>query len=118
MAKHNDTGKTGETLAVKWFEEKGYEIMHSNWRHKNWEVDIIANKKNMLHFIEVKTTTTTKFGHPEEKVNAKKIRYLINASEEFLFQNPQWQRIQFDVLSITILQGEAPAYFLIEDIYL
>jgi putative endonuclease len=117
MAKHNDTGKLGENLAIAFFLEKGYEILHSNWRHKNWEVDIIATKNKMLHFIEVKTRTSDKYGHPEEKIDAKKIRYLINASEEYLYQNPQWQMIQFDVLAITILKDKEPAYFLIEDVY-
>lgn len=118
MAKHNDTGKIGEELAVAWFVEKGYTILYQNWRHKNLEVDIIATRNNMLHFIEVKAVTTLKYGNPEDKVSAKKIKNLIDASEEFLYQQPQWQRIQFDVLSITMLQGKEVEYFLIEDVYL
>ncbi len=117
MASHNDTGKTGETLAAAYFESRGYLILHKNWRHKNWEVDLIAEMNGMLHFIEVKTITTLKFGHPEEKVDAKKIRYLINASEEFLYQYPQWKRIQFDVLAVTMLKDQEVEYFLIEDVY-
>ena len=118
MAKHNDTGKTGETLAAKWFEEKGYKIMHQNWRHKNLEVDIIANKNNILHFIEVKAVTTLKFGNPEDRISTKKIKNLIDASEEFLYQQPHWKRIQFDVLSITMIKDTEVEYYLIEDIYL
>ena len=118
MASHNDTGKTGEDLAAVWFEEKAYTILHRNWRHKKFEVDIISTKNNVLHFIEVKAVTTLKFGNPEDKVSEKKIRNLINASEEYLFQNPQWQRIQFDVLSITMIKNSAVEYFLIEDVYL
>ena len=118
MAKHNDTGKIGEALAANWFIEKGYEILHTNWRHKNLEVDIIASKNKMLHFIEVKAVTTLQYGHPEDKITEKKIKNLINASEEYLYQNPQWQRIQFDVLSITMLPNVAVEYYLIEDIYL
>lgn len=117
MASHNDTGKKGEDLAAIWFEEKGYSILHTNWRHKNLEVDIIATKKNMLHFIEVKAVRTLKFGNPEDKISEKKIRNLINASDEYLFQNPQWQRIQFDVLSITMIKNMEVEYFLIEDVY-
>ena len=118
MATHNDTGKHGENLAGIYFTQKGYEILYSNWRHGHWEVDIIATKNNMLHFIEVKTRTSEKYGYPEENIDRKKIRYLINASEQFLFLNPQWQRIQFDVLSIILLKNKDPEYFLIEDIYL
>jgi len=117
MALHNDIGKRGEALAAAYFTTKGYIILHQNWRHRNWEVDIIASKSNMLHFIEVKARTSIKYGHPEENISPKKIRNLIDASEQYLFLNPQWQRIQFDILSITIKEN-VPEYFLIEDVYL
>ena len=118
MASHNQTGLTGEVMAVKHLAEKGYDVLHQNWRHSHWEVDIIATKDDVLHFIEVKTRRTKKFGHPEEAVSKKKIKNLINAAEEYLFQNQQWKRIQFDILSITILKNEPVEYFLIEDVYL
>jgi putative endonuclease len=118
MAEHNLTGNTGEALAAVYLAEKGYKILHQNWRHSHWEVDIIAEKAAILHFVEVKTRRTKKFGHPEESVGKKKIQNLINASEEYLYQNPQWKRIQFNILSITILKDELAEYFLIEDVYL
>ena len=118
MAQHNLTGNTGEALAVKYLSEQGYKIMHQNWRHSHWEVDIIAEKDGILHFIEVKTRLTKKFGHPEDGVDKKKIQNLINAAEEYLYQNPKWIRIQFNILSISIPQGEPVEYFLIEDVYL
>ena len=118
MAKHNQTGHSGEILAVEYFIKNGYEILHKNWRHRHWEVDMIASRNGMLHFIEVKTRTSLKFGHPEENVDRKKIKFLIDASEEFLYQHPQWQRIQFDILSINIKEDGVVDYFLIEDVYL
>jgi|SRR5665213_796484 len=118
MAHHNDTGMFGEKIAAKYLSEKGYTILHQNWRHSHWEVDIIASFKNILHFIEVKTRRTEKFGFPEEDVSEKKIKNLINASEEFLLLNPEWKLIQFDVLSITILKGKPVEFFFIEDVYI
>ena len=118
MAGNLHTGNSGESLAIAYFLKKGYEILHRNWRHKKLEVDIIASRNGMLHFIEVKTRTSTKFGYPEENVSAKKIRFLIDASAEFLYLYPQWQRVQFDVLSVIIRPGEDVEYFLIEDVYL
>lgn len=118
MAKHIITGKKGEELAAVYFTEKGYEILHKNWRHKHWEIDIIATKNNRLHIIEVKTRTSTLFGHPEESINKKKIKYLIDAAEEFTYLNPEWKKIQFDVLAITQIAGKPVEYFLIEDVYL
>ncbi|MEO7763367.1 MAG: YraN family protein [Ferruginibacter sp.] len=118
MAQHNLTGNKGEGLAAKYLSENGYIILHQNWRHSHWEVDIIAEKDGILHFIEVKTRLTKKFGHPEDGVDNKKIQNLINAAEEFLYLQPQWIRIQFNILSITILKDEPVEYFLIEDVYL
>jgi putative endonuclease len=118
MAKHNHTGQSGEILAMEYFIKNGYEILHQNWRHKHWEVDLIASHVGILHFIEVKTRTSLKYGYPEESVDIKKIRFLINAAEEYLYQHPQWQRIQFDVLSINIKEDSLVDYFLIQDVYL
>jgi putative endonuclease len=118
MADHNTTGITGEAMAVDYLSKKGFTILHQNWRHSHWEVDIIAQHERVLHFVEVKTRRTKKFGHPEEAVSKKKIQNLINAAEEYLYQFPQWQRIQFDILSITILKGQPAEYFYIEDVYL
>jgi putative endonuclease len=115
----DQVGKKGEALAVQYFIERNYTILHQNWRYRHWEVDIIASRAGILHFIEVKTRSSLLFGYPEENVDSKKIQYLINASEAFLYQYPQWQRIQFDILSITISKYNADVdYFLIEDVYL
>lgn len=117
MAHHNSTGNEGELLARHFFEQKGYRLLHTNWRHRHWEVDLIAHKEDTLHFIEVKTRRTQKFGRPEESVTRKKLQNLIQAAEEYLHQYPQWKRIQFDVLAITLLKNKAPDFFLLEDVY-
>ncbi|MFZ4770352.1 MAG: YraN family protein [Ferruginibacter sp.] len=73
MARHNQIGKDGELLAAAYLQQKGYTIIHQNWRHKNWEIDIVANKGKRLHIIEVKTRTSLKFGHPEDNMDNKKM---------------------------------------------
>lgn len=118
MAHHNNTGILGEKMAAQYLTEKGFSILHQNWRHSHWEVDFIASRNNILHFIEVKTRRTRKFGYPEEGVTKKKLHNLINASEEFMEQNPGWKLIQFDVLSITMMKNKEPEFFFIEDVYL
>ena len=118
MAHHNLTGNLGEEMAVKHLLDKGYTILHRNWRHKNWEIDIIASKNSTIHFIEVKTRRTTTFGYPEEDVSKKKVKYLMGAAEEFLLLNPGWKLIQFDILSITMEKNKTPEFFLIEDVSL
>lgn len=118
MAAHNDKGKSGEQLAIDYFSKLGYAILHQNWRHGHWEIDIIASKNNTLHFIEVKCRSSDQYGFPEESVGLKKIKHLIDASVEYLYQYPQWQRVQFDVLAISFNGLQEPVFFLIEDVYL
>lgn len=118
MANHNNTGVLGEKMAAKYLTAKGFTILHQNWRHSHWEVDVIASLNDILHFIEVKTRRTQKFGYPEDDVTQKKIQNLINASEEYLFINPEWKLIQFDILSILLLKDKPAEYFFIEDVYI
>ena len=117
MATHQHTGKKGEDLAVLYLSGKGFKLLHRNWRYRHWEIDIIAFKDSILHFIEIKTRTSAVYGYPEEQITQKKMQYLINAATEYLFQHPKWQRIQYDALAIIII-GEEVEYFFIEDIYL
>ncbi len=118
MATHNELGKKGELIAAQWLSVHGYEIIHKNWRHAHVEVDIIASKEELLHFIEVKSRSNNMFGYPEESISEKKIQNLMLAADEFLFRFPQWKRVQYDVLSININEQGKIEFFLIEDIYL
>ena len=116
MAKHLETGRQGEELAAEWLQAQGFVIMHRNWKHSYFELDVVASKDNILHFIEVKTRTTDTYGHPEEGVTAKKLERLMNGAEEFLHQHPEWKRIQYDILSIRLHKYKAPEYFFLEDV--
>ena len=118
MATHNELGKKGELLASDWLLTHGYEIIHKNWRHAHVEVDIIATKEMVLHFVEVKSRSNHLFGYPEESISEKKMQNLMFAADEFLFRFPEWKRVQFDVLSVNIGQSGEVGFFLIEDIYL
>lgn len=114
--KHLETGKHGENLAALWLQERGFTILHKNWRCKNWEVDIIASKQDVLHFIEVKTRSSTRYGYPEEGVTSKKLENLLCAAEEYQLIDTKWSRIQFDIVSIILKRGSAPEYQLFSDI--
>jgi putative endonuclease len=118
MATHIDFGKLGEQLAEDFLINKGYTILHRNWRYSHFEIDIVALKNDLPHFVEVKTRSSKQFGEPEESVNKKKIRSLLQAADEFLFRNPQYKNFQLDILSINIHPQEEPQYFFIEDVYL
>lgn len=118
MANHNITGKDGEALALVYLTQLSFLILFTNWRHSHYEIDIIAQRENILHFIEVKTRRSLHFGYPEESVTTKKIENLIKGAEAFLLQYPEWKRIQYDILSINLWKNREPEYFFIEDVYL
>jgi putative endonuclease len=118
MATNQEKGRKGELLASEWLQGKGYVILHRNWRHARFEIDIIATKDGVLHFIEVKTRTSSRYGHPEDQVDKKKLRHMIDAGEEFIYQNKGWKKIRFDILAINLKKDIDPEFFLIEDVYL
>jgi putative endonuclease len=118
MAIHVDRGKQGEELAEAFLVNKGFMILHRNWRHSHYEIDLIAIKDDLLHFIEVKYRSTDRFGHPEGNVSKKKIKFLLQAVDEYLFLHPQFRNFHIDILSITGKKNGEPEYFFIEDVYL
>ena len=117
MAIHNIRGRIGEDLAAGYLNNLGFHIQQRNWRTSFYEIDIIAVKEQVLHFIEVKTRHSLRFGYPEENVTAKKLANIKKAATYYLQINPFWNRIQFDILSITCLAGKPTECLLIEDVY-
>lgn len=115
--KNKFIGNKGEDLAADWLIKNGYEIIHRNWRFKKTEVDIIASKQNILHFVEVKTRSHQKFGLPEESINSKKMEALKKAATAYLEQYTTWKNIQFDVIAITLNNNVLIDFLLIEDVF-
>lgn len=118
MASHNTLGEEGENLAVAWLSRNGYKILHRNWRHSHYEIDIIASKNDTLRIIEVKCRNASPAGLPEDNVTRKKFKKLQRAADQFLFLNPGHRWMQYDVLAITLHKDREPEYFLLEDVFL
>lgn len=104
MAEHLDTGKLGEDKAAAFLEEKGYEILIRNYRHRHAEIDLIARKNKIMVFVEVKTRTNVSYGMPEEFVDATKRRLIMKAAEQYIFDQDWHGDIRFDVVSVIITQ--------------
>ncbi|MDE3124852.1 MAG: YraN family protein [Bacteroidota bacterium] len=117
MTQQKNTGNFGEEVAVKYILDNGFNLLFTNWRFKYWEVDIIALKNNMLHFVEVKTRQQSPFGFPEDAVQLPKMTALKKAASAFLEIYPEYQEIQFDVISITLKQKQVIDIFWIEDVF-
>lgn len=118
MAAHLEIGKAGEKLAEEFLVQKGFIILNRNWRYGKEEIDLIATKNNMLHFVEVKCRTSNYAGYPEDAVNKKKLRILMRGIEQYLYLHPQYQDFRLDILALTQLPGQETEYFFIEDVTL
>lgn len=101
MAQHNELGKKGEQLAVDFLLKNDYKILEKNYRYLKAEVDIIAQKKDTLAAIEVKTRSSDYFGNPEEFVNPKKIKLLISAIDNYVVERDLDVEVRFDIIAIT-----------------
>ena len=117
MAVHITIGKEGEELALRFLRKKDFEILTVNWRYSHYEIDVVAVKEDVVHFIEVKTRYNRSFGYPEESVSKKKFRSIKKGAEFFMRKYPRWKRIQFDILAISRSKS-GDEYFFIEDVYI
>jgi len=99
-------GRSGEDLAVAWYEDHGYEVLERNWRRREGEVDLIARKGRTVAFCEVKTRTTDAFGTGAESVLPAKERRIRRLASRWLAElTPATGRtlvdLRFDVVCIT-----------------
>ena len=99
-----DLGDFGERVAARHLEAKGYRIRERNYRTREGEVDIIAERGGTLIFVEVRARRGDALGTAAESVTAAKARRIVAAAEAYLQANedcPADQRIDVIALSLT-----------------
>ncbi len=122
MGVHNDFGRAAENLAAEWLQGKGFQLVARNWRYGRYEIDIIAVRDEVLHFVEVKARRDDRFGLPEDWVDRRKGRFITRAGAAFQSspqepETPPWQTVQYDIIALLALPGTEPDIFYIEDVY-
>ncbi|MEC3874138.1 YraN family protein [Chryseobacterium salviniae] len=100
MAEHNDFGKKAEELAANFLLKNGYKILARNFRYQKAEIDIIAEKDNLIIICEVKARSTDVFNLPQEAVNKKKIKLLVSAADYYLKEFNVLNEVRFDIISV------------------
>jgi putative endonuclease len=94
-------GALGEDAAAALLRSRGYRIVAKNHRCRLGEVDLVAEKDDLLVFVEVRTRATAAFGGPEETVNLRKQRRVIAAARDYLAQRRGPARaLRFDVVAV------------------
>lgn len=100
MASHNDLGKKAEDLAAEFLIKSGYKILVRNFRYQKAEIDIIAEKGNLIIITEVKARSTDIFMLPQEAVNKRKISLIVSAANHFMEEFNKNQEVRFDIISV------------------
>ncbi|MGN0984226.1 MAG: YraN family protein [Gemmiger sp.] len=97
----NELGHTGEAVAAKYYQKRGYLLLNHNYRTRMGELDLVLYKEGTLVFAEVKTRTSTAKASPAEAVNYAKQRRLIAAAQQYLQKSPYADAaIRFDVVEV------------------
>jgi putative endonuclease len=116
MADSHNLGQEGEELARDHLVKKGYKILHRNWKTGKREIDIIAENKDCIVFIEVKTRTDDHHLHPRHAVTSEKQKSIIYAAESYIQRYNVNKDSRFDIVSI-ISDGQSVEIEHIEDAF-
>lgn len=106
VAEHNIIGKKGEEVAKEHLVKNGYTVRDVNWRFRKNEVDIIADKNNVLVVVEVKTRTSEYFENPKEAVTKQKQKFIIKATEAYIEEFDVDMEVRFDIIGVCLLNDE------------
>lgn len=98
-------GKWGEAKAAEYLRKKKYTIIGANFRTRAGEIDLIAENKKFVVFVEVKLRKNADFGRASEFVNLQKQRKIITTAKFWLSKYSTEKVVRFDVIEIYAPDG-------------
>ena len=104
--KNKSLGALGETHAEADLLRRGWCIRDKNWRSHPYEIDLIAQKNNLLIFVEVKSTAGPRTRNPRCQVRWTKGRSLRRAAYRYLNEHPFRGEIRFDLIECWLAKGK------------
>ncbi|NLW25153.1 MAG: YraN family protein [Clostridia bacterium] len=113
-----ELGNLGENLAMEKLKDMGYKIICRNFTCRLGEIDIIAQDKDILVFIEVRSRKADTYGFPSETVNFRKQQKLRKVAQYYLMiNNLENVYCRFDVVSIIWNKGKRIEIEVIKDAF-
>ncbi len=100
MGKHNEFGKEGEQIAVDYLIKKGYKIKYRNYRYLKSEIDIIAQKENVLAIVEVRARSNDQIINIADTITPKKIKLLVMGADHYVTEQNLDVEVRFDIIAI------------------
>lgn len=101
-------GKTGERLAADYLRKKGYSILAVNFRCRFGEIDVIAQNRKYIAFVEVKTRGAGSFVHPLEAITPAKRARIVKTAQFYLLAHPTKLQPRFDAAAV-FMHGDGAA---------
>ena len=96
-----ELGRIAEDHAARYLVSQGYQIRERNFRTRTGEVDIIAEQRGVLAFLEVRARTRTDFATPMESVTTAKQRRIVRAASTYIATRERRERVmRFDVAEV------------------
>ena len=92
-------GGEGERAACGYLRKKGWTIVECNVRRGRGEIDIVARRRELTAFVEVKRRSSLRYGRPAEAVNWEKQRRIAGAAALYMQENGI-EKVRFDVIEI------------------
>ncbi len=93
-------GAAGENKARKFLKRAGYKIIEKNYKCPFGEVDIIAQKGDVLAFVEVKTRLSYIYGSPSQAVTRERKRRYVNAARYYFTGRQIDCVVRFDIIEV------------------
>lgn len=94
-------GADYEDAATRFLTDKGYRVVHRNYKTRWGEIDIIAERKGAIHFIEVKGRKEPCWYDPADAVRREKIKRIRNCALWYQAQQRKDADLRIDVIAIT-----------------
>ena len=97
-------GKYGEEIAKNFLIKNGFKILEQNYRYsKIAEIDIIALKNKVVHFVEVKTRTQDVFRKPLEAITKTKLKQIYTCAMFYISNSKgKYKKYQLDGIGIEL----------------
>lgn len=101
------TGQTGEDLAHTFLEKRGYRILARHFTCREGEIDLVAERRKVLVFIEVKYRRSDRFGSALESITREKLRRVRAAAAVYRQRTRDRRPYRFEVVAIDATEQAA-----------
>ena len=108
LTQNNKIGVIGENIVTRFLQKEGFQVKDRNYSKKWGEIDIVAEKEGILHFVEVKAVSCekisheTSLAHAAENVHLEKLKRLQRVIQTYLLEKQVDGEWEFDVLLVGV----------------